>query len=38
MFPEMITKLLEILGSACGSIRLQKQTQRHFSHQMEFPF
>ncbi len=35
--PEMITKLIQILGFV-GGAHLWKQTPRHFSRQMEFHF
>ena len=38
ILPAMITKLIKILGSVGGYIRLQKQTPSHFSSQMEFYF
>jgi hypothetical protein len=38
MSPEMITKLIQILGFFGGSIHLRKQTPRHFGSQMEFHF
>ena len=38
MSPEMITKLIQILGFVSGTIHLRKQTPSHFSRQMEFHF
>ena len=38
MSPEMITKLIQILGFVGGAIHLRKQTPSHFSRQMEFHF